>query len=330
MHSPNRLRLLIALLVVITASSTAFAQDEYAAIKRWESFDFASQTLAPADVANVMPENLALIRGIVFGRHGRVFKDWEIKNYLKSRAWYKPNPEFTNALLNATERQNLDVIRFAEAEHHETVQPGDMRIYKNRLLTRRKLGTHTNAECCHCSQTLETRCQPGRVAGNSAVTVAKYDEEEYHRVSPEYQAKNRIPRWEAEPNYGLGRGGRGGGGGRGGAEAGRGGAATAGRGGAEAGRGGPAISFPGAAGRQALGKGLEGLPIVKPPYGVLSAIDFGNRDLTTAMGVMSASGAGVTILGNDAFPDRAIAVEDGFGRADVLGLADVALFDRAE
>jgi quinoprotein glucose dehydrogenase len=34
-------------------------------------------------------------------------------------------------------------------------------------------------------------------AGNSAVTVGKYDEEEFHRVSPEYQAKHRIPRWEA-------------------------------------------------------------------------------------------------------------------------------------
>ena len=40
-------------------------------------------------------------------------------------------------------------------------------------------------------------------AGNSAVTVAKYDEEEFERVSPEGQTKiRRLPRWEADPNYG--------------------------------------------------------------------------------------------------------------------------------
>jgi quinoprotein glucose dehydrogenase len=92
-------------------------------------------------------------------------------------------------------------------------------------------------------------------AGNSAVTVAKYDEEEFHRVSPEYQSKNRIPRWEAEPNYGLRREGPRPGGGAGGP-------------GAPGG-----FQFPGAAGRQALVKGLEGLSIVKPPYGVMAAID---------------------------------------------------------
>jgi quinoprotein glucose dehydrogenase len=32
-------------------------------------------------------------------------------------------------------------------------------------------------------------------------------------------------------------------------------------------------------GRQALGQGLEGLPIVKPPYGVLAAIDVNKGDL---------------------------------------------------
>jgi quinoprotein glucose dehydrogenase len=95
-------------------------------------------------------------------------------------------------------------------------------------------------------------------AGNAAVTAAKYDEEEFHRVSPEYQAKNRLPRWEAEPNYGLRREGpRPGGGGPGG-------------GGAQ---------FPGASGRQALGRGLDGLPIVKPPYGVMAAIDLKDGSL---------------------------------------------------
>src|SRR5262245_21376979 len=103
-------------------------------------------------------------------------------------------------------------------------------------------------------------------AGNSAVTVGKYDEEEFSKVNPEAQQRiGRKPRWEADPNYGQRReepaaapgGGRGGAGGGAGA----------------GGGGGAAVAFPGANGRAALGKGLDGLSIVKPPYGVLSAID---------------------------------------------------------
>jgi quinoprotein glucose dehydrogenase len=92
-------------------------------------------------------------------------------------------------------------------------------------------------------------------ANNSGVTVGHYDEEEFAKVTPENKG-NRTPRWEAEPNYGLPRA----------APAGGAPAAPA------------AINFPGGAGRRALGEGLDGLPIVKPPYGVLSAIDLKNPD----------------------------------------------------
>lgn len=155
MKSPFPLRSLISLLLLLAAFSVAAAQDNYPEMKQWESFDFASQRISAADVAKVKAENLQLMRGVVFGKHGRIFKDWEIKTYLQSRDWYKPNPNFANSALNDTERDNLDVIRIAEAEHHETVQPGDMRLYQNRLLTRRKLGTHTNAEWTVLSAEIE-------------------------------------------------------------------------------------------------------------------------------------------------------------------------------
>ncbi len=97
-------------------------------------------------------------------------------------------------------------------------------------------------------------------AGNAAITAAKYDEEEYHRVSPEYQAKNRVPRYEAEPNYGQRR-------------------EAPPQGAAAGGRGAGAAAFPGASGRAALAKGLDGLSILKPPYGVMAAIDLKDGSL---------------------------------------------------
>ncbi|MBS1820245.1 MAG: pyrroloquinoline quinone-dependent dehydrogenase, partial [Acidobacteria bacterium] len=88
------------------------------------------------------------------------------------------------------------------------------------------------------------------MAQNNNVTIGKYDEEEFNAIRADrFNAQNpRKPRWEAEPNYGLRTEGPA-------AQA----AALAGR--------------SGATGRQALVEGLDGLPLVKPPYGVIAGID---------------------------------------------------------
>jgi len=141
-------------------------------------------------------------------------------------------------------------------------------------------------------------------AGNSAVTTAGFGDEELAIIGPEYQAAHRIPWWEspygrsgrpggdggrgergaAPPARGAapagdpqaagaggGRGGRGGGGGRGAAPAGGGAQAAAG-GAAGAGGG-------GGGGRGGINAGLNGLSIVKPPYGVLTAIDMNTGNI---------------------------------------------------
>jgi glucose dehydrogenase len=110
-------------------------------------------------------------------------------------------------------------------------------------------------------------------AGNSSVTTGNFSPEEFEQIRVENQ-KKRLPRWEAEPNYGLPRGGgAGAAGGRGGA--GRGAEPAAGRGAPPPG-GAPPAGF---GGRGALTQGLEGLSIVKPPYGVVSAIDLNTGTL---------------------------------------------------
>ena len=136
-------RHLLLLMLMVLMSVTAAAQDPMDALKE---VDFKKTSLKQAQVQKLSPEDLKLLRGIIFGRHGRVFKDNDIKVYLEEQSWYKPNPDFKNSLLNDVERRNLDLIRIAEAAKHEFIQPGDMRYWRDRQITARKLGKHSGAE----------------------------------------------------------------------------------------------------------------------------------------------------------------------------------------
>ena len=133
----------VAVLLVGLTCLTAVAQDPMAALKE---IDFSKTLLKQTQIRNLTLEDLKLLRGIVFGRHGRVFKDLDIKSYLEEQPWYKANPDFRNSMLNDIERRNLDLIRMAEAAKHETIQPGDMRYWRDRPITARKLGKHSGAE----------------------------------------------------------------------------------------------------------------------------------------------------------------------------------------
>ena len=136
-------KVVLLLAVIAVVSFTANAQDP---LEPWKSFDFSRKSIKPAQIQKFEIHELKLLRGLVFGRHGRVFKDSVIKFFLDEQPWYKPNPEFSNSMLNDTERRNLDVIRIAEAAKHATIQPGDMRYWRDRTIPARKLGKHSAAE----------------------------------------------------------------------------------------------------------------------------------------------------------------------------------------
>jgi quinoprotein glucose dehydrogenase len=109
-------------------------------------------------------------------------------------------------------------------------------------------------------------------ANNSAVTVSSISETYLQQVNPDTQRLARGPVWESEAAS------------RGGATAarGRGTATAAAVAAARGARGTPAAATnaPAAvAGRGGLTTGLEGLPIAKPPYGVLTAIDLNTGDI---------------------------------------------------
>jgi len=129
--SPRYLRGVILILCgVLCASLSVNAQES---IEKWESFNFETTAIKPSEIQSLPLDDLKYIRGIIFGKHGRVFKDAEIKYFLESKSWYKANPAFSNSMLNDTERRNLDLIRIAEASKHETIEALELRqIYPMR------------------------------------------------------------------------------------------------------------------------------------------------------------------------------------------------------
>jgi hypothetical protein len=181
-------RFSLSLLLLVLIFTVASAQDEYPGVKAWESFNFADRHITAADLATLDLNDLKLVRGIVFGKHGRVFKDPEIRRFLESRTWYKAAPDFDNSKLNDTERKNLDLIRDAEAQKHNQVEPGDMRFYRMRALTRKKLGTHTTAEWTVLAA--EVEAIHGKRFEDTAWLQQYFNERYWYRPADRYDPKS--------------------------------------------------------------------------------------------------------------------------------------------
>jgi len=65
-------------------------------------------------LGDMFAEDLRVLRNEIYARHGRIFKDAALQKYFTAQAWYKPNPDFKDEMLNDVESQNLVKIRAAE------------------------------------------------------------------------------------------------------------------------------------------------------------------------------------------------------------------------
>ncbi|MFL6335398.1 MAG: YARHG domain-containing protein [Pyrinomonadaceae bacterium] len=183
---PDQLRrTAAAAFLVLLAAAFCPAQDD--AFKKLEAVDYAKQTATREQFKDVDLWSLKLLRGVVFGRHGRIFKDRDIQGYLKDQAWYKPNPGFTNSMLNATERENLDLIRELEAEQHDVIEPGDLRWWQAKEMTEEKLGTHSAAEW----QVLraEVEAVRGKRFDDDPWLQQYFEDRYWYKVDPSYDAR---------------------------------------------------------------------------------------------------------------------------------------------
>src|SRR5947209_19325772 len=99
-NTQGRLRRGLAALAVVLLASTLCAAQDDEAFKKLFAIDFSKQPLAREQLKDLDLSDLKLLRGVVFGRHVRVFRDRDIQGYLKDQEWHKPDPDFTTASLS--------------------------------------------------------------------------------------------------------------------------------------------------------------------------------------------------------------------------------------
>jgi hypothetical protein len=186
-------------LAAILVGPTARAQ-RTGSLDRWERFDFAHRRVDSTTLRDLTLEDVRRLRGIVFGRHGRPFSDEpDIHSYLVTRPWYHADAAFSNRRLNATERENLDVVRAAEATRHKQIETGDMRYQRHRIVTQAMLGHHTasdwrviagEVEAVHGKRFEEDQPDSTDARGKDIWFLQQYFEERYwYRGREDYSPK---------------------------------------------------------------------------------------------------------------------------------------------
>lgn len=192
-------------ILILTCAIPIFAQDGFDADRaqiwrnfnkgNWQQFDFAKRKLTRTRLRQFKKDTavvqLELLRGVLFGKRGRIFKERIIQDYLEKQSWYKPSRNYSNKVLTRIERDNLDLIRIAEAERHDFVEPGDMRVWEAKLITGDNLRTYTGAELAILIAEIEAI--HGKTFLNEEWLQKYFDERYWYKRNPAYSASVLTP-----------------------------------------------------------------------------------------------------------------------------------------
>lgn len=163
----------------------------------WETFPYSKKLLTKAEVDKMDARIAGEVRGIIFGRHGRIFRERPIQQYLAKQSWYHGSASFSNSSLNEIEKKNLDLVRGVEAQHHDAIRPGDLRYWRDKEIPKEKLPE--DATDLHIMRA-EVEAIHGKVFSNEP-QLQKYFEDRYwyHRNAAYNDSKlSRVERANAE------------------------------------------------------------------------------------------------------------------------------------
>ncbi|HKS08357.1 MAG TPA: YARHG domain-containing protein, partial [Pyrinomonadaceae bacterium] len=70
----------------------------------------STKPIARALLEGLFLEDASQMRQEIYARHGKVFKEPWLQQYFSSFAWYKADPDFTEANLTEVEKKNIATI----------------------------------------------------------------------------------------------------------------------------------------------------------------------------------------------------------------------------
>ncbi|MBC7797386.1 MAG: hypothetical protein H7Z37_10975, partial [Pyrinomonadaceae bacterium] len=68
----------LSLLIILCVAFTVDAQTN---LKKWETFNYAKQKVSAVELKKLETYEVQFVRGIVFGKRGRIFKEKSIQEY---------------------------------------------------------------------------------------------------------------------------------------------------------------------------------------------------------------------------------------------------------
>lgn len=184
---------LFAVGLLLAFSLAAIAQ-QTDPLKKYHSYNFSKKMLKRAELEKMEHYELQDLRGIIFGKRGRIFVEKSIQEYLEKQSWYKPNKNYSNSVLTANERKNIDLTREVEAEKHDRVEPGDLRWWKTKLIPEEKMYVNSAAEWT--VMIAEIEAIHGRTFPEEEWLQKYFDERYWYKRNPAYDGKvlNEIER----------------------------------------------------------------------------------------------------------------------------------------
>jgi hypothetical protein len=88
--------------------------DLLAAFEAKQREKLSTELVTDESLGALFAEDIRILRNEIYARHGRIFKDKTLQQYFETQAWYHPNPDFKDEMLNEVETQNLAKLKEAE------------------------------------------------------------------------------------------------------------------------------------------------------------------------------------------------------------------------
>ena len=79
------------------------------------------EALTQDDLAGLTNDELRIVRNVHFARYGRKYERPGLGDYFFTRSWYKPNESYSDSMVNATDKANINLILAMEKPSNTVV-----------------------------------------------------------------------------------------------------------------------------------------------------------------------------------------------------------------